>query len=164
MSCNRFLIDGALCKMWRICKSNQRFQTLSFSPSTLIVFENLHFQWRFQRFTVDGRRKRIEKYVFSNENALVGTGLRRFGGRWCDLHWRRQGVRQIRQIEHSSLWQCISHHYLARLALASVLVPFGVYLLTFQSTRCIDALIGVTGISGYLCPRIAISENTWSFD
>ena len=30
-----------------------------------------------------------------------------------------------------------------------------------QSARCIDALFGVTGISGYL---IAISENTWSFD
>ena len=30
-----------------------------------------------------------------------------------------------------------------------------------QSARFIDALFGVTGISGYL---IAISENTWSFD
>ena len=75
--------------------------------------------------------------------------------------WRRQ---EVRQIEHSILWKCISHHCLTRLALASVLRPFGVYLLTFQSTRCIDALIGVTAISGYLCPRIEITENTWSFD
>ena len=94
MSCNRFLIDGALCKMWRICKSNQRFQTLSFSPSTLIVFENLHFQWRFQRFTVDGRRKRIEKYVFSNENALVWTGPKAFWGKmvWLALETPRSST------------------------------------------------------------------------
>ena len=121
------LIDGALCKMWRICKSNQRFQTLSFSPSTLIVFENLHFQWRFQRFTVDGRRKRIEKYVFKWKRISM-VGPKAFWGTHGET-WRRQ---EVRQIEHSSLWQCISHHCLKRLTLASVLGPFGVYLLTFN--------------------------------
>ena len=62
-----------------------------FRPSTLIrkasVFESLHlgrrfrkppFSWDkvsvFHRIRVDDRRKRMQKYAFSNENGLVWTG------------------------------------------------------------------------------------------
>ena len=51
------------------------------------VFKNLHSREHFQkppfsktytsvfdRISVDGRQKRIKKYAFSNENALVWTG------------------------------------------------------------------------------------------
>ena len=68
---------------------NLRFRR--FRPSTLIrkasVFESLHlgrcfrkplFSWVkvsvFHRISVDDRRKRIQKYAFSNENGLVCTG------------------------------------------------------------------------------------------
>ena len=61
MSYDRFLIDitQAFLKSIRLKRC---------------VFKNLRFQWRFHRFRVDGRRKRIEKEAFSNENVLVQCG------------------------------------------------------------------------------------------
>ena len=69
----------------------ENLQFRRFRPSTLVrkasVFESLHlgrrsrkppFSWVkvsvFHRISVDNRRKRIQKYAFSNENGLVWTG------------------------------------------------------------------------------------------
>ena len=41
------------------------------------VFNRCVFDENAQRISVDGRTKRIEMYVFSNENALTWIGLRR---------------------------------------------------------------------------------------
>ena len=85
-----FSVGDWLSSSWR-----QRFRKPSFSafrPSTLIrkasVFESLHLGRRFRKrpfswvevsvlhlISVDDRRKRIQKYVFSSENGLVWTGL-----------------------------------------------------------------------------------------
>ena len=51
--------------VFKCLQSGQRFQMYAFSTKTIIVFD---------RCSVDDRPKRIEKYAFSNENALVWTG------------------------------------------------------------------------------------------
>ena len=52
----------------------------AFSMKTISVFD---------RCSVDDRRKRIEKYEFTNENALVWTGPKMDGDNLMDMNRRR---------------------------------------------------------------------------
>ena len=79
-------------KKWRLLRTRMRClwceaSVFAIHTNTIAVFKCLHSEQFFQknafpietlsvcdRCRVDDRRKRIEKYMFSNENALVCTG------------------------------------------------------------------------------------------
>ena len=85
----------------------ERFQNDAFQMSPLWkLFSNFSvFISVFGRSSVDDRRKRIKKYAFSNENALVGWGLndkpRVKGCFGCDWY----------HVTHvKKLWSALTHH------------------------------------------------------